>query len=368
MIIEINPLDTLFFRDGKPFSMGEETWADAIFPPMPSVIYGALRSAYFANNIEEFRSLKRENKLDTKDDPTNSLVIKAIYFKVGNDFYLPLPLDCVKKKDSNKDDKNRVFLLIPSSLSEGIFINNSVKNILIPKNKEKIENVSDGLVRISVFKKYLNSIDSFTIHRLSDWVIPESKIGISRSNKTHTLEEAMLYRVDMSRLKGISIIVEYKNLNIPEKGLMKLGGESKAVSYRKIDDNIDIDFPEFENEQFKLVLTTPAIFKNGWLPKWIDENSLEGIVPNTTCKIKLMTAAVGKAISVGGFDMKKRKPKPMYKAVPAGSVYYFEIENGVVENIKNIFHNQYISDVYSEQGFGICYVGKAKDINKEDKK
>ena len=49
MIIQIDPLDTLFFRNGKPFTMGEETWADAVFPPYPSVVYGALRSAYFSN-------------------------------------------------------------------------------------------------------------------------------------------------------------------------------------------------------------------------------------------------------------------------------------------------------------------------------
>lgn len=58
MIIEMKPLDTLFFRDSKPFSRGEDTWADTIFPPYPSTVYGALRTAWFKQNIKEFEYLK----------------------------------------------------------------------------------------------------------------------------------------------------------------------------------------------------------------------------------------------------------------------------------------------------------------------
>ena len=35
-IIEIEALDTLFFRDGKPFTMGQDTVGESIFPPHPS--------------------------------------------------------------------------------------------------------------------------------------------------------------------------------------------------------------------------------------------------------------------------------------------------------------------------------------------
>ena len=47
MHISIKPFDCLFVRDGKPFSMGDEVWASGIFPPPPSVVYGALRTAWF---------------------------------------------------------------------------------------------------------------------------------------------------------------------------------------------------------------------------------------------------------------------------------------------------------------------------------
>ncbi len=49
--------------------MGENTWPDTVFPPYPSVIYGALRSTYFANHINELGKANRE------DDPTKKLRI-----------------------------------------------------------------------------------------------------------------------------------------------------------------------------------------------------------------------------------------------------------------------------------------------------
>ena len=44
--ILLRPVDTFFFRDHKPFSMGEVSKATGWFPPRPGTVYGALRSAY----------------------------------------------------------------------------------------------------------------------------------------------------------------------------------------------------------------------------------------------------------------------------------------------------------------------------------
>jgi CRISPR-associated protein Cmr3 len=41
---KITPLDVLLFRDCKPFSPGEGSWAKGLFPPMPIAVFQALRS------------------------------------------------------------------------------------------------------------------------------------------------------------------------------------------------------------------------------------------------------------------------------------------------------------------------------------
>ena len=366
MIIEINALDTLFFRDGKPFTMGEETWTDAIFPPMPSVIYGALRSAYFSYNTSEIENANLSN------DPTKKLRIKGIYLKIQNELFFPIPLDCVKKKS----DKEKAFVLDIESLSEKEFYSNypPLEKILISNNEA--ENINSGLLNKITFEEYLTlkNISELYYIKVDEYMLSEPKIGIARSKKTHTSEEGKLYRIDMRRMSSkwsktlpqkLSIVVDFEDLSIPEKGLLKLGGEGKAVSYKKIDNNITIGFPEFmenDNNQFKIVLSTPTIFKKGWLPDWIDEETLEG--KYTGFKLKLLAAAIGKPVNLGGFDMKAGKPKPMYKIVPAGSVYHFELQEGQINKVEQIFYQKAISDVYPEQGFGITYVGMGKNDRK----
>jgi CRISPR-associated protein Cmr3 len=358
MIVKIDALDTLFFRDGKPFTMGEDTWANGVFPPSPSVIYGALRSAYFSNHIDEL------GKANEVDDPTKGLKIKGLHFLIGNDIYFSLPLDCVKEKE----DKDKPVKVSTLSMRKDKSLNNCPTTyILSNKNDKKIEHVADGLVRKSMFEKYLilQLPEKFSIQKIGDYLISESKIGIMRSAETHTSEEGKLYRTDMRRLSNknnekLSIIVDFEGMDLPDRGLLKFGGEGKAVSYEQFK-AVDFSIANFNlNEnKFKLYLSTPAIFEKGWLPKWIDEKTLTGTYKGL--KLKLLTASIGKPVHIGGFDIKEIQPKPMRKSVPAGSVYYFEIIEGNIQKAVEIFNQSAISEFYQEQGFGIVYVGKLQE-------
>ncbi len=282
---------------------------------------------------------------------------------MGDDIYYPLPIDCVTEKD--KPDNNVVSILSMSK-NENENINSCPTDwILSRKGNKKVENVIDRLIRGSMFKKYLKleNTAQFSIIKLSDFIISEPKIGIGIDKGTHTSEEGRLYRVDMRRFKnsngsGLTIAADLDGLDIPEKGIVKLGGEGKAASYSECEDNFNMDFPGFKQDEklFKLIITTKAIFKNGWLPGWINEETLEGKYNGLT--LKLLTASIGKPINIGGFDMKRRIPKPMYKATLAGSVYYFKIIAGDIKKAFKAFNETAISDVYPEQGFGIAFVGK----------
>jgi len=184
-----------------------------------------------------------------------------------------------------------------------------------------------------------------------------------------TVNEDSLHRVGTQRFKEdnenekVSIVIDFEELPIPKQGLLKLGGEGKTASYETIveKDYTRIEPPAFTptDKHFKICLATPALFKQGWLPSWIDVGEFNNL------KLKLLTAIVGKPVLVGGFDMKENKPKPMYKAVPAGSVYYFELLEGSMEEAIRVFHQQAISEIVdasskctANQGFGIAYVGK----------
>ena len=354
MIIKVDPLDTLFFRDGKPFSMGSDSWANSVFPPYPSVFYGALRSTYFSEHIHE---LKMAN---TPGDPTKNLKITGIYFLIQDEIYLPLPYDCVQEKDTS----NESAFCLPLVSQGEVKTSSPVHHYL--KSKTPLKKIKRGLLPINSLKEYLSGTGSeIPFCKIPDCVMIEPKIGISINRETGSAEKTKLYNADFLRLEteknqNFSLIISFEGLDLPKKGMMKLGGEGKAVRYEEfttLDPSITI--PQHDVSLFKLYLSTPAVFNKGWIPEWIDEKTLIG--KYNDLQLELLTASMGKPLHIGGFDIKAGRPKPMRKAVPAGSVYYFKILDGTFQKAYYEFNHTALSDYNAEQGFGISYVGVIHD-------
>ncbi len=350
MIWELRPLDTVFFRDSKPFSIGEETWADTIFPPFPPTIYGALRTAWFSENIKEFERLKSDNKLNSNEDPTKDLKINNIFIKKGADFLFPIPRDVLQNK---KQELKRLTVSEKSHLTSA-----GDMNLLLNPTNEVYSYENCWISELDLID-YLNGDISKFGRPIEEFFEFEPKIGIARDRISHSSDEGKLYRVGMVRLKeDVKFCVDFEGLDI-DKDLFKLGGEGRFVVVSKTKKRPDIPLPDIPDNNFLCYLSTPAIFNKGWLPNWnwIDEKRLIGTIPDTDIQIRLLTAAIGAAKFIGGFDMAKVQPKPMYKAVPEGSVYYFKILSGNKDDLKRI-HGRSISDIYPEQGLGICYIGR----------
>jgi CRISPR-associated protein Cmr3 len=354
-ILRINPFDTFFFRDGKPFSMGEETWADGIFPPAPSVIYGALRSLWLSKQEEGFSTDNVE--------ASERLVIKGIFLEFNTDIALPTPLDVVKDKS---DKKSKPDTLTLSSSTNKVISKTNLTNMAVQHHTEYVEGFENTFLSYFEYEDYLNG-DVTELQVNDNFLVDESKVGIGRQFGTRTTQQSSLYRVDMKRFKknNISILVECSGLDFSNNAIVKLGGEGKAASVEVIDDaNYTEILPPstFNDNIFKLCIATPTIFKTqGWLPQWINPKTLEGNYKGL--KLKLHTVVLGKPILIGGFNMKttknvKRGPKEMYKAIPVGSVYHFELLEGSMEKVKEAFHYQSISEHKAHEGFGITYIGK----------
>ncbi len=354
-ILRINPFDTFFFRDGKPFSMGDETWADGVFPPAPSVIYGALRSLWLSQQEHGFS--------DENIEASERLVIKGVFLEFNTDIALPTPIDVIKDK-SDKKTKPDTFTLSP--IANKIISNINFEKIAIQQEIEYIEEFEGSFLPFFEYENYLTgNVNQLQVN--ADFLVDESKVGIGRQFGTRTTRQSSLYRVDMKRFKrnNISIIVECAGLDFSGNTLAKFGAEGKASAISIINDSqyTEIISPDsFEDNHFKLCIATPTIFKNhGWLPEWIDPITLRGNYNGL--KLQLQTAVLGKPISIGGFNMKttkhvKKGPKTMYKAVPVGSVYHFKLLEGNMEQVKATFHYQSISEHKAHEGFGITYVSK----------
>lgn len=382
MQIKIKALDTLFFRDGKPFSMGEESWADGIFPPPPSVFYGALRTLYFSQNSHEI------HLANTPEDPTKDFKIKGIYFYFNEALHFINPKDYVKVKvDEDGEEYNYYDILSIEKKSE--ISTYTLEHFFLQPEKGNIKD-DEGFIINDSFRKYVisGSIDENidSIIELSKYIQIEPKIGIGRNKQTNTTNEGLLYRVGTRRLaftsqlsedkfdnseevEYVSLIVDFEGLEIKgEQGTFKLGGEGKFVSYQILNDEVKVPGYKLKEDAifFKLYLLTPALFKSGWKPDWIEDDNIgffkfynEETQSEDEIQLKLLTASIGKPVAIGGFDMQKKEPKPLLKAVPAGSVYYFEVLNkSDIAKVSKAFQLKSISEINQKEGFGITIVAK----------
>ena len=57
---QLTPLDVLLFRESKPFTPGEASWAKGFFPPPPSTVFQALRTALAVSDPNESKISKRD--------------------------------------------------------------------------------------------------------------------------------------------------------------------------------------------------------------------------------------------------------------------------------------------------------------------
>lgn len=343
MNIEITAFDTVFFKDGKPFTMGEDTWASGIFPPPPSVFYGMIRTAYAAQN---------SITLDKIIESTSNLIISSILlkydFKDSKHLLFPYPADLFQPKKEGASEEAIKLM----KLKENTIISNINKEdylyVLSPETNKKVkENFGKAFLDNDSFvKQYLKGKDD-EIDIIDEIISLESKIGISKNIYSNQTDEGKLYRVGMIRPK-VKFIIEFHNLELHNEGFFKIGAESKAAHYKTISEN-EIKLPEINNDYLKIYLVTPAIFKSGSIPEFISKGNYKGI------QFELLTMAIGKPMFIGGFDMKARKPKPMKKAVPAGSVYYLRCDKA--KELAAKLHSKSISEINPEQGFGICYCG-----------
>ena len=333
--------------------MGDEVWASGIFPPPPSVLYGAIRTGYFASYPAEISKAAGYYATPTEfeADPTTKLAITGLALKHGKgDRYFPVPADLLSTKESDKPI--RLKRQVRPALSSG-----KLSHVL--KAETIAEPYANGsMLSYSNLKSYLwgDEVDRFQVKSPSFFRIGEGKTGIARSAHTGSAKEGHLYRVEMLRLKNdVSILCELEGLDI-EGPMLKLGGEAKAVRMEASEQKILPPKVDVDGEMFKLYLASPAIFSQGWLPAWVDTETLEGTIPQTGTKVRLLAAAVGKPAYLGGFDLKGRKFKPMRRVVPAGAVYHFEVLAGPSPLG---LHGQSISDKLPEQGFGITFIGQA---------
>jgi CRISPR-associated protein Cmr3 len=390
--IMIKPEDTIFFRDGKPFEMGVDNFSHFVFPPFPPTFYGALRTAIISSNATIENFLKGEIDKSLKDivgDKANpgSLEIKGpflFHIDYRTEFksvFIPLPYDLLEYKNYSENETTFV-KIVPDNSS---YLYSNLKYKITPARpreeteakepEEKYINIRD-LMREYFLEDTFNGEDIFSKARSKTEIFEiERKVGIKLDKSTKSAEENYLYSASHIRLKegfGFLIEVNIDNELLPKEGYLRIGGETRVAEFKEIDFNLSSITKDIVNNLPKLngdfllefILLTPAVFKNGWFPDFLSQNE-EGFLKGKLGEIDLTlkSAVLGKPLYIGGFDLAKGYPKEMKKAVPAGSVYYFKVENVFDSDKVSAFIGEHnfssieTEPLYKKQGFGITLIG-----------
>ncbi|GFP27359.1 type III-B CRISPR module-associated protein Cmr3 [Candidatus Hakubella thermalkaliphila] len=401
MRLFIRPLDTQFYRDGRPFEAGIEAEALSTFPPYPRTIYGALRACILSHHLSHVWGTNWTDKglktvVGTPSTPSSlgSLTIRGPM--VARDLtgdgtniqiFYPAPRDLAKSKDTD------TYILVSPRMDQAPLtkISDLTYSGLYPCGSEttlRLEE-SERLLSHDYLVPYLTGQPPQLpkIHNPIHIYQMEPRIGIGLSRLRRTIEIGLLYAVPYVRMQdesqaqgGLVVEVAGDDGLLPESGFLRLGGDSRPAEYKKVG-NIDWDpvlnavrAKIMETGRFKAYLITPSIFNKGWFPDFlsVQTNGLIGNLPGTTLKVQLLGACVGRAIPIGGFDLVAGHPKPIQKAVPAGSVYFFKFQDwrawdgatrrgNVDQLLDNLFY-QSLTDRTNPQrswkeGFGLNLIG-----------
>lgn len=360
--IEIKPLDTLFFRDGKPFSIEDDTMATGLFPPPPSVLYGVLRTAYATGQSVSYEDIV---------GATSHLKIRDLRYSFRGAQYYPAPLDLVIDADLELSKCRRPLAdLLPrfsiAELKTPMYSNHPFEQILLANTH--VQGVDGLYMGLGEWIKYLAGEEpSFLLFNPrvegDRHFFAERKVGIGRDRKRNVAAEGRLYRVEMQRAIDFGMIV---NTNVKGEEVLSVnnrcGAEGKVVQLQDQEFQALKTMRNTQVKEFKIILTSPSFFSKGYLP------DLAALPAFKEFTIEILAACIGRKKAIGGFDMKLRRPKPLRFVVPEGSVYYCRIkgEGTLTDLLTHAELPSSISTVRAKEGFGLYQLGKVRQSKEDD--
>lgn len=363
MNYRITPIDPLISRDARSFGAGSPmhvlNWLSQ------TVIAGTIRTTLYKSgeNLEAIKKIK----------------IRGSFPLVNNKIYFPRPLDIVKSS-------SRIYQIKPlKEFPSDSGVNMPLSNLMpsqpdIGEDDEdfKPEKLKAFWSRELIINWLNDGNKNFTLNESETLATPsqderihaciDPQTGISQDGNlfsTTGLDFIRRNEHDKTFINSqISLDVE---ADLPENFIAVVGGERRLANFTRTESDKNLwsypaELPEKFDGRFRLILATPAIFSKGWLPDWINERDLIGTIPNTDTKVKLISAVIDRWLPVSGWGYERGKTghKPMRRAVPSGSVYFFEVVEGTL-SAKNLWLKSICTNEQDiNDGFGLTLIGRGE--------
>ncbi|MEJ8304453.1 type III-B CRISPR module-associated protein Cmr3 [Saccharibacillus sacchari] len=430
--LQVSPLDPILIRDGRPFDRVPGIRAHTLDDVLPNTFAGSIRTAL----------IKKESSPSVREN-LKKLDVRGPLYRWRESLYFLAPLDLewhqaqssnqteplvtaypIRPKKPCTDDKassgcwgvgkeglfeDTLWLPLgsgkqkkwkdaPSYVSEKWMLDWLMESTYINKHKSKPQNWLTS-----------NSPSS----EASQFVAPLLMKAFDKEERTHTSVDPETYSVKEGELFSTESLVFPDDLKLEawiedssapistELGdiseLHTLGGKRRLVHLHEVEPHDHVDdnssfwncppmvSENLKNEKYiRMVLATPAYFRKGWIPGWLDENLVSKergqyqengnakYLWKTNIKLQLRWACVPRWQPVSGWaydlrtngDQRLPQERMVRRMVPAGSVYFFEVLEGDPSELAQELWLKSVSDRNRraeahdrEDGFGLALWG-----------
>ena len=321
MILRIEPLDPLFFRDGRPF--GDNSRAVSGLP-RPQTFAGALRTAMLRRAEVDIAAVARRVRSGMAFNEASaaaggcgaaigSVEFRGPWFANGSDMFFRAPSTLRVVRGSRNREVVRLDPL--SERLPGWNGWNPPEAGMFPlwrKGRDRLETVS-GYIGPDGMRKFLDGGVPDSIVQSEDLFGFDDRTGIGVNPDRGVAADHMIYsRRFLSLRPGVCFLSEVfgpsEALDLFPSGgvLVPLGGESRQAVVRPDPGHPGSPRSAIDVTRRTLaVLTAPAPFQ-GWCP----------------AGLPLFAAAIRGYDAVSGWDLARGGPKPNRFVVPDGSVYF----------------------------------------------
>lgn len=365
--IAIYPRDPIVARDGRPFGRGAGNRMYSMDWPYPSVVAGSLRTMLGKEMLgrrdafddggflEELRNIRVRGPLPWLDSrvflprPRNFLRsetggierLQPMQLAPGCGVDLPGVLPLTPSMRAKPDLGHPLWSqeMLAQWLSGGPFSYNRSETREYPQMEERVHVEIDAARGVAAEGDLFSTQGLDFGHKSGDG--PGDGLIISVTFPDGKWQKAMQKALLVHPLGGERRLALWQPLDRPDPWAMPSELADSLVGAKRV----------------CMYVATPAVYAGGWRPGWLDAEQLTGTVPGTELVVKLWGAAVGRWQAVSGWSYELGGPKPVRRLVPAGSVYFFEVQSGDATALQELWL-QSLSDetVDANDGFGlVCW-------------
>ncbi len=376
----LEPHDPLIARDGRPFTAAPGIRATTLPFPFPSTLAGAARTrggrdeeGIFTAKIEDVKKLAA----------SGSLLVQLDKDGLVEEWFAPTPADALLLESDQGQDQASLRRLKPLGLGKGLSVlPHDWLPVGLPDTAErrKPHSKAPHFWRWTQFKAWLRAPQDQTL-ALCELGLPgllqDARTHVSVTPGSQTAEEGALFQTrglefayratgeELSLTRRLALAVA-TDAEIRE-GFDFLGGERRMSHWREAavvagqtDLFLSDCLPEVLNSiqhnewHCRVVLLTPAVFKQGAQPAWLIEAPKD-----VTVEIK--AAAMNRYQVVSGWDFELGQAKPTRRLAPAGTVFFLKLTGKKDKLIAwaNALWMKCVSDeeIDRRDGFGLAVIG-----------